>query len=229
MGTPIRRVLIGDDTALTVRILRIAALLSLAAVGPVVGPELWAWADLAGGETVRFVAAGGFLLAVLAASYALADAGDLQPTLPIAAVGVVLAGSWVTGRVTEAELVFLLGPALMLGVVAALAAYANNGAIPALSLVFVPVFAYVINAPGGLPAGLPFGTRLRLSLLFGLLFTFSIGSAGFLVGSWVRWLLAYAELQEEGLLDPIDDLGGLVESVDSIEDLEDIDDLDDIK
>lgn len=234
MNRPVSRVLIGSDPVLTERIFRIAAGLSLAAAGPVVVPRFWAWAGLPGGaETVRLAAAVAFLVSALVASYLLASAGGLTPTLPIAAVGVVLTGSWLTGRVTDAELVFLLGPALMLGVLAALAAYANNGAVGALSIVFFPVFAYVINAPGGLPAGLGFAARLRLSLLFSLLFTLSIGSAGFLVGSWVRWLVEYMELHQEGQLTPVEGVGDLfavaAEIRDPFESVDDVDDSEEIE
>jgi len=234
MNRPISRVLVGADPALAERIFRLAAALSLTAAGPVVVPRLWTWAGLPGEvEAVRLAAAVGFLVSVLAASYLLARAGDLRPSLPIAAVGVVLLGSWLTGQVTDAELVFLLGPALMLGVLAALAAYANNGAVAALSLVFVPVFVYIINAPGGLPAGLAFGTRLRLSLLFSLLFTLSIGSAGFLLGSWVRWLIEYVDLHQQGRLTPVETVGDLFAAADELrepfESGSDIDDSEELK
>ena len=192
MAPQLRRVLVGDDPALTRRILALAAVLSGAAVATVAVPAVWDWLGWAETATVRLAAAAGFLAVVLGGSYLLASAGGLDPRLPIAAVGVVVGGFWLTGVVTDAALLFILAPLLLLGIVATLAAYANDGALVAMSLVFWPVFAYISYAPTVLPAGLPLWTRLRVALLFSLLFTLSIGAAGFLIGSWSRWLVRYA-------------------------------------
>jgi len=103
------------------------------------------------------------------------------------------------------SLFFLLGPSIFLGILAALSAYANDGAIASLSVVFFPVFGYMINAPYGIATGFGTADRIRLALIFSLLFTLSIGIAGFLIGSAIRRVVDYAGLFTVTELAAVDD------------------------
>jgi hypothetical protein len=205
MDRPIGRVLVGDDRALTAKTLGVTAALSGVAAGAVVGPR-WVRGGPSGETAVVLVAGAVVVLAAaLAASY-FAAATELPPRPLALGVGSLIVGLWLVGSGLGVSLLFSLGPILALGVLAALAAYANNGALAALSLVFFPVFAYLLAAPAALPPELAGGLRLRLSLLLGLLFALGVGSGGFLVGSWLRWAEGYAALRHEFPFDPFNRL-----------------------
>ncbi len=195
MAETIRQFFIGRDIDLTRRILLVAGVLSLVAFSTLAIPTLWERYGSAGGaETMQLATAGGFVISVIAAVYVLAQAGEINPYVPAAAVLVVLASYAVTGIVTDVQLVFLLGPSIFLGILASLAAYANDGSLAALSLVFFPVCAYMLNAPSGFAEGLLLVDRFRFAVLFSFLFTFSIGIAGFLIGVTFRRVVDYANL-----------------------------------
>src|SRR6056297_4225239 len=91
----------------------------------------------------------GFVLSVIASVYVVAKTANINPYVPTAAVFVVLTSYGVTGIVTESQLVFFVSPAIFLGILVALSAYANDGALASLSIVFFPVSGYLINAPYG--------------------------------------------------------------------------------
>ena len=203
MDRPIGRVLVGDDRTLAAKTLAVTAALSLVAVGAVVGPR-WVRGGPASETVVSIVAGAAVVLAAAWAASFLATAGELPPRPPALAVGSLIVACWLLGWGLGIPLLVSLGPVLALGVLAALATYANNGALAALSLVFFPVFAYLLAAPTALPPELAGGLRLRLSLLLGLLFALGVGSGGFLVGSWLRWAEEYAALRREMPLDPFD-------------------------
>ena len=203
MDRPIGRVLVGDDRALTAKTLGVTAALSAIAVGAVLGAR-WVGGGSASETVVSLVAGAAVVLAAAWAASYFAAAAELPPRPPALGVGSLLVGLWLVGWGLDISLLFSLGPILVLGVLAALAAYANNGALAALSLVFFPVFAYLLAAPAALPPELAGGLRLRLSLLLGLLFALGVGSGGFLVGSWLRWAEEYAALRQEVLFDPFD-------------------------
>jgi len=195
MSESVRRFVIGRDRTVTQQILGVAAVLSVTAFSTVAVPTIWAeYVSASGAETMRLATAGAFVLSVLAAVYLLSTVGDINPYVPTAAVFVVLISYAVSGIVTGSQLVFFVGPSIFLGILAALSAYANDGAVASLSVVFFPVFGYMINAPYGIAAG--FGTvdRIRIALVFSLLFTLSIGIAGFLIGSAIRRVVDYAGL-----------------------------------
>jgi hypothetical protein len=203
MDRPIGRVLVGDDRALTAKTLGVTAVLSGVATGAVVGPR-WVRGGPAAETAAALVAGAAVVLAAAWAASYFAAVAELPPRPPALGVGSLLVGLWLVGWGLGISLLFSLGPILALGVLAALAAYANNGALAALSLVFFPVFAYLLAAPAALPPELAGGLRLRLSLLLGLLFALGVGSGGFLVGSWLRWAEAYAALRRELPFDPFD-------------------------
>lgn len=204
MSESVRRFVVGRDQAVTRQILAMTAVLTVTAFGTVAVPTIWAeYVSASGAETMQLAAAAAFLLSVVAAVYLLSTAGGINPYVPTAAVFVVLTSYGVTGVVTGSQLVFFVGPSIFLGILAALSAYANDGAIASLSVVFFPVFGYMINAPYGIAAGLSTINRIRVALVFGLLFTFSIGIAGFLVGAAMRRAVDYAGLLSvEELVDP---------------------------
>ncbi len=183
MFGPLRRFLIGRDTHVAAQIMAMTLLLTLTAFGTLALPTFWErLGDPMGSATMQYTAAAAFIVTVLASIYILSEAGGIDPWLPTGAVLVVLTGYGITGIVDGPELVFLIGPSLLLGVLAALAGYANDGALVAFSLVLFPVFGYMVNAPYGPIAEGDLLVRIRLTLLFALLFTFAIGTAGFLVG-----------------------------------------------
>jgi len=195
MSDSVRQFVVGRDRAVTQQILGLTAVLTVTAFGTIAVPAVWAeYISASGAETVRLATAGTFLLAVIAAVYLLSTAGGINPYVPTAAVFVVLTSYAVTGIVTGSQLVFFLGPSIFLGILAALSAYANDGAVASLSVVFFPVFGYMINAPYGIAAGLSTLNRVRVALVFSLLFTFSIGIAGFLVGAAIRRAVDYSGL-----------------------------------
>ncbi len=207
MSESVRRFVIGRDRAVTRQILGMAAVLTVAAFCTLAVPAIWAeYVSESGAETMRLAIAGAFLLSVIAAVYLVSTAGAINPYVPTAAVFVVLTSYGVTGIVTGSQLVFFVGPSIFLGILAALSAYANDGALASLSLVFFPVFGYMINAPYGIAAGLSTVNRLRVALVFGLLFTFSIGIAGFLIGASIRRVVDYAELFTVDELSSLDEL-----------------------
>jgi len=139
-------------------------------------------------------AAVGFVLSVIASVYVVSKTANINPYVPTTAVFVVLTSYGVTGVVTESQLVFFVGPAIFLGILVALSAYANDGALASLSLVFFPVLGYMINAPYGLADGFPLLDQFRIALVFSLLFTLSIGIAGFLIGVVIRRVVDYADM-----------------------------------
>ncbi len=203
MSESVRRLVIGRDRGLSRQILGITAVLTLTAFGTLAVPALWAeYASASGAETMRLAIAGAFLLSVIAALYLLSVAGGINPYVPTAAVFVVLTSYGVTGVVTGSQLVFFVGPSIFLGILAAVSAYANDGAIASLSLVFFPVVGYMINAPYGIAAGFSTVDRLRVALVFGLLFTFSIGIAGFLIGAAIRRINDYLSQHSVQTLTP---------------------------
>lgn len=193
MAQSVVRFLIGRNLRLAGQILAISGLLTLTAFGTLALPALWErLGDPVGTTTMQYAAAGAFILSVVAAIYILSDAGDVNPWLPTGAVLLVLTGYGVTGVVDGPELLFLIGPSLLLGVLAALAGYANDGAFVAFSLVLFPVFGYMVNAPYGPIAQGDIVVRLQLSLLFSLLFTFAIGTVGFLLGVLINRVQTYS-------------------------------------
>ena len=203
MDRPIGRVLVGDDHALTAKTIAIALALGCVAVGTVVGPRYWIESGVVG-STPRLIAGVAVILSAGGAARIFAAAGGLPPRPPALGVALVIVALWGVGWGLNVRVLFSVGPILSLGALAALAAYANNGALAALSLVFVPVFAYLLLTPTALPTSVTGVLRVRLSILLGLLFALGIGSAGFLLGAWFRWAEAYAELQREFRLDPFD-------------------------
>ena len=206
MSESVRRFVVGRDRTVTRQILALSGVLTVTAFGTVAVPTVWAeYVSVSGAETMRLATAGAFVLAVVAAVYLLSVAGEINPYVPTAAVFVVLTSYGVTGVVTGSQLVFLLGPSIFLGILAALSAYANDGAIASLSVVFFPVFGYMINAPYGIATGFGTADRIRLALIFSLLFTLSIGIAGFLIGSAIRRVVDYAGLFTVTELAAVDD------------------------
>jgi len=204
MTDSVRRFFFGRDRTSTALQFRIAAALTVAAFGTLAVPAFWAeYVSPQGSEAMQLATAGGFVLSVVAAVYVVAKSAAINPYVPTAAVFVVLTSYGVTGVVSQSQLVFFVAPAIFLGILTALAAYANDGALPALSIVFFPVFGYMINAPYGLAAGFGVANRVRIALVFSLLFTLSIGIAGFLTGVAIRRLVDYADLLTvEQLRDP---------------------------
>lgn len=195
MSDSVRRFVVGRDRAVTRQILGLAVVLTVAAFSTIAVPTVWTeYVSASGAETMRLATAGAFLLSVIAAVYLLSTAGGINPYVPTAAVFVVLTSYAVTGVVTGSQLVFFIGPSIFLGILAALSAYANDGAVASLSVVFFPVVGYMINAPYGIAADLSTLNRIRVALVFGLLFTFSIGIAGFLIGATIRRVIEYANL-----------------------------------
>ncbi|MFW5978000.1 MAG: hypothetical protein ACOCP2_02030 [Halohasta sp.] len=195
MAESVRRFAIGRDRTVTRRILSITAALTVAAFGTLAVPTFWErYVSSSGSGTMQTAAALGFVLSVIASVYVVAKTANVNPYVPTAAVFVVLTSYGVTGVVTESQLVFFVGPSIFLGILVALSAYANDGALASLSLVFFPVLGYMVNAPYGIADGFPFVDRLRIALVFSLLFTLSIGIAGFLVGVSIRRIVDYADM-----------------------------------
>ncbi|MEA1930001.1 MAG: hypothetical protein U9O06_00410 [Euryarchaeota archaeon] len=195
MTESVRRFVVGRDRTVTRRILLIAAALTVAAFGTLAVPTVWeTYVSPSGAETMQTATAVGFVLSVIAAVYVVAKTANINPYVPTAAVFVVLTSYGVTGVVTESQLVFFVGPAIFLGILVALSAYANDGALASLSIVFFPVLGYMINAPYGIAEGFRLLNRLRIALVFSLLFTLSIGIAGFLTGVFLRRLVDYADM-----------------------------------
>jgi len=193
MTDSVRQFVVGRDPAVTRQILGLTAVLTATAFGTLAVPAVWTeYVSPSGAGTMQVATAGAFLLAVIAAVYLVSTAGGINPYVPTAAVFVVLASYAATGIITGSQLVFFVGPSIFLGVLAALSAYANDGAVASLSVVFFPVFGYMINAPYGIAVGLSTVNRVRFALVFSLLFTFSIGIAGFLVGALIRRVVDYA-------------------------------------
>jgi hypothetical protein len=204
MDRPIGRVLVGDDRTLAAKTLLIAVALGGIAAVAAVAPRYWVDIGATGSVVIRLIAGGIVPLSAGCAALVFAAAGDLPPRPPALGVALVIVSLWLVGWGLDVSLLFFVGPILSLGVLAALSSYANNGALAALSLVFVPVVAYLLVTPAAFPPELAGGLRLRLSILLGLLFAFGVGSGGFLVGSWLRWAEEYAELRRELPLDPFD-------------------------
>jgi len=195
MAESVRRFVVGRDRTVTRRILLIAAALTVSAFGTLAVPTVWeTYVSASGAETMQTATAIGFVLSVIASVYVVAKTANINPYVPTAAVFVVLTSYGVTGVVTESQLVFFIGPAIFLGILVALSAYANDGALASLSLVFFPVLGYMVNAPYGIAEGFPIVDRLRIALVFSLLFTLSIGIAGFLTGVFLRRLVDYADM-----------------------------------
>lgn len=195
MADSVRRFVVGRDRTVTRRILLIAAALTVSAFGTLAVPTVWeTYVSASGAETMQTATAVGFVLSVIAAVYVVSKTANINPYVPTAAVFVVLTSYGVTGVVTESQLVFSIGPAIFLGILVALSAYANDGALASLSIVFFPVLGYMINAPYGIAEGFPIVDRLRIALVFSLLFTLSIGIAGFLTGVFLRRLVDYADM-----------------------------------
>jgi hypothetical protein len=195
MTESVRRFVVGRDRTVTRRILGISAVLTVAAFGTLAVPTVWAeYVSPSGAETMQLAAAVGFVLSVIAAVYVVSKTADINPYVPTAAVFVVLTSYGVTGIVTESQLVFFIGPAIFLGILVALSAYANDGALASLSVVFFPVLGYMINAPYGIAESFGLLNRFRVALVFSLIFTFTIGIAGFLTGSVIRRLVDYADI-----------------------------------
>lgn len=195
MTESVRRFVVGRDRTVTRRILGISVALTVAAFGTLAVPTVWeTYVSPSGAETMQLAAAAGFVLSVIAAVYVVSKTADINPYVPTGAVFVVLTSYGVTGIVTESQLVFFIGPAIFLGVLVALSAYANDGALASLSVVFFPVLGYMINAPYGIAESFSLLNRFRVALVFSLLFTFSIGIGGFLTGSLLRRLVDYADL-----------------------------------
>ncbi|MFO7832472.1 MAG: hypothetical protein R6V31_00045 [Halohasta sp.] len=204
MADSVRRFFVGRDRTSTALQFRIAAALTVAAFGTLAVPAFWeGYVSAQGAEAMQLATAAGFVLSVIAAVYVVAKSAEINPYVPTAAVFVVLTSYGVTGVVSQSQLVFFVAPAIFLGILTALAAYANDGALPALSIVFFPVLGYMINAPYGLAEGFDTADRVRIALVFSLLFTLSIGIAGFLTGVAIRRLVDYADLLTvEQLRDP---------------------------
>ena len=195
MTESVRRFAVGRDRTVTRRILLITAALTVAAFGTLAVPTLWErYVSSSGSETMQIATAVGFVLSVIASVYVVSKTANVNPYVPTAAVFVVLTSYGVTGVVTESQLVFFVGPAIFLGILVALSAYANDGALASLSLVFFPVLGYMVNAPYGIADGFPLLDRLRIALVFSLLFTLSIGIAGFLIGVFIRRIVDYADM-----------------------------------
>ncbi|ATW87628.1 hypothetical protein halTADL_0831 [Halohasta litchfieldiae] len=195
MTESVRRFVVGRDRTVTRRILGISAVLTVAAFGTLAVPTVWAeYVSPSGAETMQLAAAVGFVLSVIAAVYVVSKTADINPYVPTAAVFVVFTSYGVTGIVTELQLVFFIGPAIFLGILVALSAYANDGALASLSVVFFPVLGYMINAPYGIAESFGLLNRFRVALVFSLIFTFTIGIAGFLTGSVIRRLVDYADI-----------------------------------
>lgn len=195
MTESVRRFVVGRDRTVTRRILLVAAALTVAAFGTLAVPTLWGeYMSPSGAETMQLATAVGFVLSVIAAVYVVAKPAGINPYVPTAAVFVVLTSYGVTGVVSQSQLVFFIAPAIFLGILTALAAYANDGALASLSIIFFPVLGYMINAPYGIAESLSIINRVRVALLFSLLFTFSIGIAGFLVGAGLRRIVDYADM-----------------------------------
>ena len=195
MTESVRRFVVGRDRTVTRRILGISAVLTVAAFGTLAVPTVWAeYVSPSGAETMQLAAAVGFVLSVIAAVYVVSKTADINPYVPTAAVFVVFTSYGVTGIVTESQLVFFIGPAIFLGILVALSAYANDGALASLSVVFFPVLGYMINAPYGIAESFGLLNRFRVALVFSLIFTFTIGIAGFLTGSVIRRLVDYADI-----------------------------------
>lgn len=210
MTKSVRRLLIGRDRAVTRYILLVAAALSLAAFGTLAAPALWSeYVSVSGAATLQQATAVGFVISILAAVHGLSTISTVNPYVPTAAVFVVLISIAVTGVVTGSQLMFFIAPSIFLGVLATLAAYANDGAVASLSVVFFPVFGYMINAPYGIAATFSSLDRVRVALLFAILFTFSIGIASFLIGATIRRLIEYANLFTVEELTAIDELDGV--------------------
>lgn len=195
MTESVRRFVVGRDRTVTRRILLVAAALSVAAFGTLAVPTVWAeYRSPIGAEALQLATATGFVISVLASIYVVSKTGGVNPYVPTAAVFVVVTSYSVTGIISGPQLLFFVGPSVLLGVLAALSAYANDGALASLSVVFFPVFGYMINAPYGIADGLSLVNRLRFALIFSILFTFSIGIAGFLIGAFIRRLVDYTGL-----------------------------------
>jgi len=209
MTESVRRFVVGRDRTVTRRILLVSAALCVAAFGTLAVPTIWAeYRSPAGAEAMQLATATGFVISVFASIYVVSKTGGVNPYVPTAAVFVVATSYGVTGLVSGPQLLFFVGPSILLGVLAALSAYANDGALASLSVVFFPVFGYMINAPYGIADGLSLLNGLRFALIFSILFTFSIGIAGFLIGASIRRVVDYAdlftieELREPDELDP---------------------------
>lgn len=204
MADSVRRFVVGRDRTVTRRILLISTALSIAAFGTLAVPTFWdRYVSSTGAETMQLAAAVGFVISVVASVYVLSKTGGVNPYVPTAAVFIVLTSYGVTGIVSGQQLVFFVGPSIFLGILAALAAYANDGALASLSIVFFPVLGYMANAPYGIASSLSSLDRLRFALIFSLLFTFSIGIGGFLTGALIRRVVDYADMiTVEGLKHP---------------------------
>lgn len=208
MPQAVREFLVGQDPGLSKRILLVTGVLTVTAFGTLAVPALWErFAGPTGAVTMQYAAAAAFIISVLASVYYLSEAAAIDPWLPTGAVLVVLTGYGVTGLVDGPALLFLFGPSVLLGVLAALVAYANDGAVLALSIVLFPVFGYMVGAPyAPVVNGDPL-VRVQIALLFALLFTLSIGIAGFLVGATLRRLQSYSEGQYADELRHPDNVG----------------------
>ena len=226
MTDSVRRFFLGRDRTATALQFRIAVALTVAAFGTLAVPTVWAeYVSSGGSEAMQLATAGGFVLSVVAAVYVVAKSAGINPYVPTAAVFVVLTSYAATGVVSQSQLVFFVAPAIFLGILTALAAYANDGALPALSIVFFPVFGYMINAPYGLAAGFDMPNRVRIALVFSLLFTLSIGIAGFLTGVAIRRLIDYGDLFTiEQLRDPDTPIPELIADQQSADDPDEPDD-----
>jgi len=212
MSDSVRRFVVGRDRTVTRLILLVAAALTVVAFGTLAVPTVWAeYVSPSGAETMQLATAIGFVLSVIASVYVVSKTAEINPYVPTAAVFVVLTSYGVTGIVSESQLVFVIGPAIFLGILVALSAYANDGALASLSVVFFPVFGYLINAPYGIAESFSLLNRFRVAFVFSLLFTFSIGIAGFLIGSFIRRVVDYAdmitveELRNPDIVDPTTD------------------------
>ena len=226
MTDSVRRFFLGRDRTATALQFRIAAALTVAAFGTLAVPTVWAeYVSSGGSEAMQLATAGGFVLSVVAAVYVVAKSAGINPYVPTAAVFVVLTSYAATGVISQSQLVFFVAPAIFLGILTSLAAYANDGALPALSIVFFPVFGYMINAPYGLAAGFGMPNRVRIALVFSLLFTLSIGIAGFLTGVAIRRLIDYGDLFTiEQLRDPDTPIPELIADQQSADDPDEPDD-----
>lgn len=196
MPQAVREFLIGRDLGLSKRIVLVTGVLTVTAFGTLAAPTLWErFVGPSGSVTMQYAAAAAFIISVLASVYYLSEAAEIDPWLPTGAVLVVLTGYGVAGVVDGPALLFLFGPSLLLGVLAALVAYANDGAVTALSIVLFPVFGYMVNAPYAPVVNGDILVRLQIALLFALLFTLSIGIAGFLIGALLRRIRSYSHGQ----------------------------------
>lgn len=227
MAESVRRFVVGRDRTVTRRILLVAAALSVAAFGTLAVPTIWAeYRSTDSAEVMQLATAVGFLVSVFAAIYVVSKTGGVNPYVPTAAVFVVATSYGVTGVVSGPQLLFFIGPPILLGILAALSAYANDGALASLSVVFFPAFGYMINAPYGIADGLGSVDRVRFALVFSFLFTFSIGIAGFLVGASIRRIVDYGnlitieELRHPRDIDPEEIAPGVEEPVDAETDTE---------